>query len=101
MKIAIPLYKNRVAPHFGSSSRALLVEITNGMVKQEAKWDLGGTGPMELASQLVHLGVEKVICGGINKLEKQWLMDKGIIVEDNQKGEAKEMVEKLLSGNEI
>ena len=101
MKIAIPLFKGRVSPHFGSSSRALLVEITNGTVKQEARWDVGSAGAMEMASHLVNLGVEKVVCGGISRLHKQWLMDKGIIVEDNQKGEAKEMVEKLLSGNEI
>jgi predicted Fe-Mo cluster-binding NifX family protein len=56
---------------------------------------------MEMASHLVNLGVEKVVCGGISRLHKQWLMDKGIMVEDNQKGDAKEIVEKLLSGNEI
>lgn len=96
MKIAIPLFKDRVAPHFGSSSKALLVEIVNGTVKQEAKWDVGGTGAMEMARHLVNLGVEKVVCGGISRLHKQWLMDKGVIVEDNQKGNAREIVEKLL-----
>ena len=98
MRIAIPLFKDRVAPNFGSSSRVLLVEISNGTVKQEAKWDVGGAGAMDMAHHLVNLGVEKVICGGISKLHKQWLTDKGIIVEDNQKGEAAEIIKKLLSG---
>ncbi|MBW2103418.1 MAG: hypothetical protein JRH05_12250 [Deltaproteobacteria bacterium] len=48
MKIAIPLFKNRVAPHFGSSSKVLLVEIVNGAVKQKAKWDMGGEGAMDM-----------------------------------------------------
>ena len=101
MKIAIPLFKDRVAPHFGSSSKALLVEIINGTVKQQAQWDMGGAGAMEMARHLVNLGVEKVVCGGISRMHKQWLRDKGVIVEDNQKGEAREIVEKLLSGKEI
>lgn len=99
MKIAIPLFNDRIAPHFGSSSKALLLEISNGAVKQEATWDVGGAGAMDMARHLVTLGVEKVICGGISRLHKQWLMDKGVIVEDNQKGEARKIVEKLLSGN--
>jgi len=100
MKIAIPLFKDRVAPHFGSSSKALLVEIVNGTVQQEARWAVGGTGGMDMARQLVNLGVEKVVCGGISRLHKQWLMDKGIVVEDNQKGEAEKIIEKILSEKE-
>jgi predicted Fe-Mo cluster-binding NifX family protein len=101
MKIAIPLFKGRVAPHFGSSSRALLVEIAHGTVLQEAEWAVGGAGAMEMASHLVHLGVEKVVCGGISRLHKQWLMDKGIIVEDNKKGQVRKIVEELLSEHGI
>ena len=101
MKIAIPLFKDRVAPYFGSSSKALLVEISNGVVKQEAQWDVGGAGAMDIARHLVNLGVEEVVCGGISRLHKQWLMDKGIVVQDNQKGKAKEIVQKLLAGKKI
>ncbi|MBW1732692.1 MAG: hypothetical protein JRJ75_17800 [Deltaproteobacteria bacterium] len=100
MKIAIPLFKNRVAPHFGSSSKVLLVEIVNGAVKQKAKWDMGGEGAMDMVRHLINLGVEKVVCGGISRLHKQWLMDKGVIVEDNQKGEAEKVIEKILSEKE-
>lgn len=96
MKIAIPLIDHRIAPHFGFSPRVLLVEIEHGIVKQEATWDLGGAGPMEMARRLVNLGVEKIICGGINRLEKQWLADKGVQVEDNRKGEARKVIEGLL-----
>lgn len=100
MKIAIPLFKDRVAPHFGSSAKVLLVEIVNGTVKQEAKWEVGGEGGMDMARHLVNLGVEKIVCGGISRLHKQWLMDKGVLVEDNQKGDAREIIERILSGKE-
>ncbi|MBW2003504.1 MAG: hypothetical protein JRI72_02675 [Deltaproteobacteria bacterium] len=96
MKIAIPLFKDRVAPHFGSSSQVLLVEVRNGSVYQEAKWDLGGQGPLEMAHRLLDLGVDKIICGGISRYYKEWLINKGVNVEDNRKGKASEIIEKML-----
>lgn len=96
MKIAIPLFKDRIAPHFGSSSQILLVEIKSGSVHQEAKWDMGVQSPLEMARRLLDLGVDKIICGGINRVYKEWLINKGISVEDNRKGKAREIIEKML-----
>ncbi|MBW1731633.1 MAG: hypothetical protein JRH08_10040 [Deltaproteobacteria bacterium] len=97
MKIAIPLFKDRVAPHFGASSEILLVEIKDASLYQEAKWNLGGDTPLDIARRLVELGVDKIICGGISRVYKEWLVRKGISVEDNKRGEAKEIIKQLLS----
>ena len=96
MKIAIPLFKERVAPFFGACSQILLVDIEGGIVQQEYKWDVGGHGPLEIARWLLDLGVKKMICGGINRFQKEWLIRKGISVEDNKKGEVKDIIERLL-----
>ncbi len=96
MKIAIPLFKERVSPHFGSSSRLLLVETNGGKISQEAKWEVGAGSPVEMARRLVDLGVEKLICGGIQSYCKEWLIKKGLIVVDNQKGAAEEIIRNLL-----
>jgi len=96
MKIAIPLFKDRVAPHFGSSSQVLLVEVRNGSVYQETKWDIGGQNPLEIARRLIALDVDKIICGGITRYYKEWLINKGVSVEDNRKGKASEIIEKML-----
>jgi len=96
MKIAIPLFKKRVSPHFGSSSRILLLETKGTEICQETIWDLGGEGPIEIARRLVALGVEKLICGGIPSHYKDWLIRKGITVVDNQRGVAAEIVHQLL-----
>ena len=69
-------------------------------MKQEATWDVGGAGAIEIARHLLNLGIEKVVCGGISRPYKQWLMNKGVIVEDNQKGKAREIIQKLLSRKE-
>ena len=96
MKIAIPLFKERVSPHFGSSSKFLLVEIHGTALYQEATWDLGVESPMQIARRLVDLGVEKIICGGIHSYYKEWLMRKGVLVVDNQRGMAREIIQKIL-----
>jgi len=92
VKIAVPLFKDRVSPHFGASSTFLLVETDGTTICGEATWDLPGEGPMEIARRLTDLGVEKLICGGIQNQNKEWLMGKGIMVVDNQKGVAREIV---------
>lgn len=47
---------------------------------------------MDISRRLTDLGVEKLICGGIQNQNKAWLMGKGILVVDNQKGVAREIV---------
>ncbi|MBW2050584.1 MAG: NifB/NifX family molybdenum-iron cluster-binding protein [Deltaproteobacteria bacterium] len=96
MKIAVPLFKDRVSPHFGASSTFLLVEANATTICREATWDVPGESPMEIARHLADLGVEKLICGGIPSHYKDWLIRKGITVVDNQRGVAREIVRQHL-----
>ncbi len=97
MKIAIPLMKERIAPHFGASSEMLLVEVKNAAIERMARWNVGGDTPLEIARRLVDLGVEVIICGGINRIYKEWLLSQGISVEDNKKGNAKGVLKEWLA----
>lgn len=96
MRIAVPLFEERVAPYFGASSRILLVEMRGKAITHEATWDVGGEGAMQIARRLVDLGVEKLICGGIQNRYKHWLTGRGVTVVENQRGPARELVQNLL-----
>ncbi|MBW1699970.1 MAG: NifB/NifX family molybdenum-iron cluster-binding protein [Deltaproteobacteria bacterium] len=96
MKIVIPLYRKRVAPHFGKVSTVLLVEVRKDSVLHESRYDVGGMNAMETARKLLNLEVDTLICGGIEAYFKDWLIRKGITVVDNQKGEAREALKKFL-----
>ena len=96
MKIAVPLFKERVAPYFGASSKILLVEMQGEAIVRESSWEVAGEGAMEIARRLVDLGVEKVICGGIQHRYKNWLVGRGVTVVENQRGPARELVQNLL-----
>lgn len=97
IKVAVPLFKDRVSPHFGASPKVLLVMIESGVIQGEATWDVGGDSPMEIARRLVSLGIQYVICGGIQRTHKDWLTGSGIIVMENQRGVALEVIKKLLN----
>jgi predicted Fe-Mo cluster-binding NifX family protein len=96
IKVAIPLFKDRVSPHFGASPKMLLVTVEGGIIQSEATWDVGGESPMEIARRLVSLGIQYVICGGIHRPYKDWLIRSGITVVENQRGIAMEVIKKLL-----
>lgn len=96
MKMAIALFGRRVAPHFGSSSKVLLLEVRDGAIFGKNTKDLGGDGAMEIARRLVKLGVEGLICGGIQRSCKEWLISKGVAVLDNQKGEVENFLKNPL-----
>jgi len=44
MKVAVLLFKGRVAPHFGVSSTFLFLETKGVKFSQETVWNLGGEG---------------------------------------------------------
>jgi len=96
MKMAVALFGKRISPHFGSSPKVMLLEVEDGLIRRKAVRDIGGEGPMEMARRLVELGVEKLICGGILRSCKEWLIYKGVAVLDNQKGRAEKVLRTLL-----
>ena len=95
MKIAIPLFGERVSPHFGSSSKILLVDVRNNKITGSITWDIGEQNAIQLARQLAASGVDQLICGGIQRAHKQWLARNGVCVLDNQKGVAEELITEM------
>ena len=96
MKIAVPLFKERVAPHFGSASKILLIETDGTKIDREVLRDVGESSPVEMARLLLELKVGSLICGGIQNFYKDWLTEKGVRVVDNQRGAARKIVENFL-----
>lgn len=96
MRIAIVLFGKRISPHFGSSSRMMILEVKRGAVRRKSLIDIGGKSSLEMARRLVELKVKSLICGGIQRYCKEWLLSKGVQVMDNKKGEAEEFIKEIL-----
>ena len=99
-KIAVPLFGDRVSPHFGSSSRFLVVMTEKENILDQMVLDLNENGPLQQARQLVSLGVGGVLCGGIQMRYKEWLIRKGVDVVDNQRGNVQNVLKEFLGRNE-
>lgn len=96
MKIAIPLFGERISPHFGSSSQIMMVELQENVIRENVVWDVAENGPVELAQLLVDMGAERLLCGGIERTCRDWLTSQGVQVVDNQKGKAEEIIVKMI-----
>jgi len=92
MKVAIPLFKDRVSPHFSTAPEALLVQTENGRVCATWRIDLAHLSPTERRIKFLGLGIDELFCGGIDEATRCWFEKQGIRVEDNRMGNAMEML---------
>lgn len=74
MKIAIPLFDQRVSPRFDCARDILLVSVENGDIVDRRQIPVSGWTCRERISKLSELGVDALICGGIDRLSERRLM---------------------------
>lgn len=96
MKIGIPLFGKRVSPHY-STAPELFVILTHGnTIYSTSILNLSRLSLTEKRRKLIALGIETVICGGIDEATREWLRQKNIRVIENMMGEAMEVLSGFL-----
>jgi predicted Fe-Mo cluster-binding NifX family protein len=98
MKVAIPLFKNRVSPRFDVSPEIWIIELNNGEVLKQEKWPAVNFDLQQRLDQLAFNRVEKIICGGIDGFCMDYLGNMGIDVIHNVAGEAEEVLNLFIRG---
>ena len=98
MKLAIPLFGPRVSPRFDHAPRLLLLSLERGRVVSREEIPLNPLTVWQRVEKLKELGVEIVICGGIDESSKCWLIDQKIQVIPFVAGEASRAVIDFLAG---
>ena len=78
MKIAIPIFHTKVSPRFDETQGFVLLETQNNTIAVREKLSTRGWSVMAKMKQLVDLGVDTVICGGIDHASWQYLSVNGI-----------------------
>ncbi len=96
MKVAIPLFKNRVSPHFHTAPELLLVQIDGAKTCSTWKISLENLFPVQRRRQILAFVPDTLLCNGIDVETKRWFEKHGIRVEDNRMGDAMEMLEHYL-----
>ena len=88
MKIAIPIFENRVSPRFDFSPELWIIEVESGEVVSQEKFPTVNLNLPQRLEQITSNRVDKVICGGIDGLSRNQLGSRGIDVVQDVIGDA-------------
>jgi predicted Fe-Mo cluster-binding NifX family protein len=88
MKIAIPIFENRISPRFDFSPQMWVIEVERGKVVGQEKFSTANLNLPQRLEQITSNGIDKVICGGIDGLSRDQLGSRGIDVVQDVIGDA-------------
>lgn len=96
MKIAIPSFDQRVASDFSTAPELRVVVSHKGSVCCSWKMKVLNLSAMDKARKIVALGIDRLICGGIDEPTRTWLERRGIQVITDVTGETERVLKGLL-----
>jgi len=96
MRIAIPVWNDRVSPVFDVSRSIRVVDIASGKITREAEHTLENESR---ASKLVTLGVDLLICSAISIPLEATMWVFGIEVLSDTCGSVEEIVDTFVAGD--
>ncbi len=96
-KLAIPVFRSRIAPVFDSCLRVLVVHIDHDTQTDKSELLLDGLSPIERVSALKRAGVTILVCGGISQIIQTMLEGEHIRVETGISGPVEEVVSAFMS----
>ena len=97
MKVAIPLFENRVSPHFSTAPELLLVQVEGGIACSTWKITMKNLLPAQRKKQILALVPDTLLCGGIDVETRHWFERHGVRVENNRMGDAMDMLDRYLN----
>ena len=98
MKVAMPLFRDRISPRFDVCPEIWIIELSNGEVINQEKWPMESFNLQQRLGHLASKRVDKIICGGIDSFCMDHLGNIGIDVIHNVAGEAGEVLNLFMRG---
>ena len=98
MKVAIPIFENRVSPRFDCTYRFMIVSIEAGKIINKEKAVLSSINPIQRVNEITNMSIDTLICGAVNELTFRMLVGKGINVIPWIIGNTDEVLNLFLSG---
>jgi len=92
MKLAIPVFHTKISPRFDQAQGFVLLETNHSEVIAREEMATRGWTEIDKMTQLVDLGIETLICGGIDRSSLQYLSFNGVHVYSWVTGEVDDAV---------
>lgn len=98
MRVALPVWRERISPVFDVAGRLLVVDFEQGAERHRSAICLEDDEPASRARKLAELGIEVLICGGISRPLEALVSGRGIRVLARRCGGVEEVLEAFRSG---
>jgi predicted Fe-Mo cluster-binding NifX family protein len=98
MRVAVPVWGERVSPVFDVANRLLTTDIIGDDETSRSEFTLDEQEPARRAQRLVQLGVDVLICGAISEALETMLTAGGVQVVARICGPAEEVLQAFVSG---
>lgn len=100
MVIGIPSFGKRVSPHFSTAPEFLVIFARENRIHARSRLDVSEDSPVQRRRRLLAMGIESLICGGIDNSTKEWFEERGIHVIENTMGDVEEVISRYLDKGE-
>lgn len=87
MRIAVPIWKDRVSPVFDTAGTLLVVDVDGGREVSRRRIDLSSNPPHDRVKRLTAAGVDILLCGAISRPLFEMLVAAGVEVTPFLSGE--------------
>jgi len=98
IRVAVPLFEERIAPRFDTAQRMLCATISDNRIVSQEVVRLVGIHPLQMAHWLKTEGVDVFICSAFDAITWQRLPSLGVPVYPRIAGDAVCAVEALIRG---
>lgn len=98
MKIALPVWQDRISPVFDVAGQVLVVDVTSGRETARDVRALADMTPEGRVTQLAEWGVDRLVCAAISQPLEVALADRGVRVFARVCGGVEEVLAAFLAG---
>ena len=98
MKVAVPTFGDRVSPRFDCAASFLVAIVDKGEISDRRVLDASQWAPHDRINRLIALGVQVVVCGGIDRWSAESLRSVDITLYGWVSGTVEESLDALVRG---
>jgi predicted Fe-Mo cluster-binding NifX family protein len=96
MTIAIPVFRRRVSPNFSTAPEVLVVQSDGHTIWSRLRVSVAQASLDERKKRLLALGVDTLICGGMDRATQDWFERRKVHLLTNIVGDVQEVLSKVM-----
>lgn len=96
MTIAVPVFRERVSPNFSTAPELLVVQSDGHTIWSRMRISVSKASLAERKRRLLALGVDILICGGMDRVTQSWFERRQVRLITNVVGDVQEVLSGIM-----